>query len=213
MGIGHRGDKTNSRNFEFIPKMETKMVKGTFQVSESSLESVQDFINGLGGQIFVERTLKFEDLGLAEIDKNQVQCLVCSRIYTGKPSDAKGNAIKHFKKSHLEKNPLETQKVQCPRCPEEVPKSNMNVHMDQKHEVKKFDQLMKRSFQPGQPQPGTSGMPPKQTAKRAKKTIKTELEVDPLTATEDDFNNNMVKIEKKELEVDPHTATEDTSWR
>ena len=74
----------------------------------------------------------------------------------------------------------------------------MNVHMDQKHEVKKFDQLMKRSFQPGQPEPDTSEMPPKKTAKRARKTIKTELKADPPTATADDFNNNMVKIEKNE---------------
>merc|ERR1739838_51848 len=191
MGSGHRGDKTNSRNFEFIPKMETKMVKGTFQVSESSLESVQDFINGLGGQIFVERPLKFEDLGLAEIENNQIQCLACSRTFRAKRRfDARRNAASHFKTKHLEKNPHETSKVQCPRCSEEVPKSNMNAHMEQKHEVKKFDQLMKRSYQPGQPEPGTSGMPPKHTAKKAKKTIKTELKADPLTTTADDSNNN-----------------------
>ena len=49
-----------------------------------------------------------------------------------------------------------------------------------------------------QPEPGTSEMPPKKTAKRARKTIKTELKADPPTATADDFNNNMVKIEKNE---------------
>ena len=176
--------------------METKSVKFTGEISEPDLESVEAFINGLGGQIFVERPLKFEDLGLAEIENNQIQCLACSRTFGGKRCDARKSAARHFKNLHLEKNPHETPKIQCPRCSEEVPKSNMNVHMEQKHEVKKFDQLMKRSYQPGQPEPGTSEMPPKKTAKRAKKTIKMELEVDPLTATEDDFNNNMVKIEK-----------------
>jgi len=214
--------------------METKSVEFTGKISEPDLESVEAFINGLGGQIFVERPLKFEDLGLAEIENDQFQCLACSRTFGAKRRwDARRNAVRHFKTLHLEKNPHETPKIQCPRCSEEVPKSNMNAHMEQKHEVKKFDQLMKRSFQPGQPEPGISGVPPKQTAKRAKKTINTELKADPLTTTADDSNNNMVKIDqpepgtsemppkktskrakktiKTELEANPLTTTADDS--
>merc|ERR1711874_277785 len=58
--------------------------------------------------------------------------------------------------------------------------------MDQKHSVKKFDQMLKRSFQPG-----TSEIPPKKAAK-------TKLKRGPLasTSTMVDFNNNKVKIEK-----------------
>jgi len=173
--------------------METKTVKGTFEISESNLESLVASVNDLGGQIFVEKALKFEDLGLVEIEKNQVQCLACSHIFNG--NYARYNAAKHFKKSHTDTNPRETQKMECPRCNEEVSKSNMNVHMDQKHGVKKFDQLLKRSY------PGTSGIPPKKAAKTKlekppKKAAKTKLERDPLASTSVDFNNNKVKIEK-----------------
>merc|ERR1712025_1547167 len=182
--------------------MESKMVNCTIEISESNLESLEAFVNDLGGKIFVEKALKFEDLGLVEIDKTQVQCLACSQIFNG--NYAKGNATKHFKKSHTGTNPRETQKIQCPRseCNEEVSKSNMNVHMDKKYGVKKFDQMLKRSFQPG-----TSKVPPKKAAKtKLKKGSLASTMVDfndnkvkieeNLTLSTDDFNNNKIKIEK-----------------
>ena len=41
--------------------METKMVNVTIQISESCLEWLIASVNDRGGQIFVEKALKFED--------------------------------------------------------------------------------------------------------------------------------------------------------
>ena len=35
--------------------------------------------------------------------------------------------------------PVES-KVQCPRCPEEIAKSSLNSHMDEKHQLKNCNQ-------------------------------------------------------------------------
>ena len=45
---------------------------------------------------------------------------------------------------HIEKfqadRPVEL-KVQCPRCSEEMAKSSLNSHMDQKHQLENFNQI------------------------------------------------------------------------
>ena len=38
--------------------------------------------------------------------------------------------------------------IQCPRCNDEMSKSDLNSHMGAKHEVENFDQMLKRSFKP-----------------------------------------------------------------
>ena len=52
---------------------------------------------------------------------------------------AKSNSAVHFKKFHTDR-PVES-KVQCPRCPEEMAKSSLNSHMDQKHQLENFNQI------------------------------------------------------------------------
>merc|ERR1712166_1139677 len=95
-------------------------------------------------QFSISKPLKFEDLGLAATEDGQFQCLACSKTFKGKFS--KGNAAAHFKKFHTDR-PVESS-VQCPRCPEEMAKSSLNSHMEQKHELKNFNQLLKRSYLP-----------------------------------------------------------------
>ena len=132
-------------------KMEAKVMQNLLQnsveitvnVEESRLADYQKLSEDYGVlQFSISKPLKFEDLGLAALEDGQFQCLACSKIFKGKFS--KGNSAAHFKKFHTDR-PVES-KVQCPRCPEEMAKSTLNSHMEQKHQLKNFNQLLKRSF-------------------------------------------------------------------
>ena len=78
-------------------KMEGQIVEFTGQIEELKLDHLKLFINDLGGQISVQKQLKFEDLGLAEVEKGIFQCLVCSKVIK-----RKDNAVTHFKKLHTD---------------------------------------------------------------------------------------------------------------
>jgi len=188
--------------------MAGKIVKfgADFEISESGVEVFTQALLSLteeyGGSVFVQKDLKFEDLGLVELEKNTFQCLVCSRIM-GPSRDAKSNMTKHFKKLHVKENQLE-RKVECPRCPEEVPKSGLNPHMDQKHGIKNFKQLAKRSFQPGVDASKNS----------ANKKPKITLDSDDKNPLSQDLNNNKTKTKqagvkkgsKKNSKQEPDTS-------
>ena len=134
-------------------------VEITVNVEESRLADYQKYSQDFGVlQFSVSKPLKFEDLGLAAIEDGQFQCLACSKIFKGKFS--KGNSAAHFKKFHTDR-PLESS-VQCPRCPEEMAKSGLNSQMEQKHNLKNFNQLLKRSYQPDASE--LSGKMPKTTS-------------------------------------------------
>ena len=72
-----------------------RIVECTVQIEELQLDHLKLFINDLGGQISVQTQLKFEDLGLAEVEKGIFQCLVCSKVIK-----RKDHAVTHFKKLH-----------------------------------------------------------------------------------------------------------------
>ena len=57
--------------------MEEEIVEFNGQIKKSKLGQLQVSINNLGGQFTVPKQLKFEDLGLAEVEKENFQCLVC----------------------------------------------------------------------------------------------------------------------------------------
>merc|ERR1712228_433119 len=200
-----------------FPKKMAEVVKfdANFEISKSNEEAftqaLSSIVNEYGGQISIIKDPKFEDLGLVEIEKKKFQCLICSKI-----QNSKFNAVRHLKTVHLKENQLE-RKIQCPRCSEEVPKSGMNPHMDLKHGVKNFNQLLKRSFQPeAEPDSSenSSNKKPKKTKAGPKKSkkqgIKDEGEinmpkmildndgVDPLNS---DLNNNETKPTKATLKV------------
>jgi len=188
--------------------MAGKVIKfdANIEISESGVEAFTQALLSVadehGGSIFFQRDLKFEDLGVVELEKNTYQCLICSKI-CGPSKDAKGNITKHFKRNHKKENQLE-RKVECPRCPEEVPKSGLNPHMDQKHGIKNFKQLAKRSFQPGEDAPKNS------SSKKPKMTLDND-DTDPLTQ---DLNNNKTKTKqagvkkgsKKNTKQEPDTS-------
>jgi len=162
--------------------MEGQIVEFTGQIEELKLDHLKLFINDLGGQISVQKQLKFEDLGLAEVEKGIFQCLVCSKVIK-----RKDNAVTHFKKLHTDQAELT---CQCPRCDIEIPKSKLNQHMDQAHGIKMFNQLIKQNFQPDTPR------------------LRPFLDNDPLTTAiyqsqilfQEDFNNNDVKTEQESEE-------------
>ena len=85
-------------------------------------------VTSLEGQMSVQKQMKFKDLGLAEVEKGNFQCLVCSKMIK-----RKDHAIRHFKKIHTDQTELT---CQCPRCDLEMPKSKLNQHMDQVHDIK-----------------------------------------------------------------------------
>merc|ERR1711973_352053 len=164
-------------------KMETKKVYCNIVIDETAFEIVKGFIEELGGQIAEEKQLKFEDLGLAEIEgqKGHYQCLVCSSTFNWKNS-----AVFHFKKFHIKQTDL---KIQCPRCNAEIHKSSLNSHMEQVHKVKKFNQLLKRSFQPS-----ASRDAPSSSQSIPTKIAKVEEQIDPLDMVPKEAN---VKFEEQ----------------
>ena len=187
--------------------METKMqnllqnsVEITVNVEESRLADYQKLSEDYGVlQFSVSKPLKFEDLGLAAIDDGQFQCLACSKIFKGKFS--KGNSAAHFKKFHTDR-PLESS-VQCPRCPEEMAKSSLNSHMEQKHQLKNFNQLLKRSFivsnaQGSVQEPAYASENIVATRKLPKSTRFKHLYNDPLSLGKlGDFSNNDANIKEE----------------
>ena len=119
-----------------------KAVEVTVNIEESRLPDFQNYVEAYGVlQFSISKPLKFEDLGLAAIENGYFQCLACSKTFKWKQS-----AVLHFKNFHTDR-PLES-KVQCPRCSDELAKSALNSHMEQKHQLKNFNQLLKRSYIP-----------------------------------------------------------------
>ena len=119
-----------------------KSVEVTVNIEESRLPDFQNYVEAYGVlQFSISKPLKFEDLGLAAIENGYFQCLACSKTFKWKQS-----AVLHFKNFHTDR-PLES-KVQCPRCSDELAKSALNSHMEQKHQLKNFNQLLKRSYIP-----------------------------------------------------------------
>ena len=168
-------------------------VEITVNVEESRLADYQKLSEDYGVlQFSISKPLKFEDLGLAALEDGQFQCLACSKIFKGKFS--KGNSAAHFKKFHTDR-PLESS-VQCPRCPEEMAKSSLNSHMEQKHQLKNFNQLLKRSYLPDSSEHSVDkGKMPKTTFVGTFK--------DPLSLEPEDSRNNNVNIDhiKEEFNI------------
>jgi len=110
-------------------------------VESSQISAFTALADELGVTITFEKPIKFEDLGLAELEKGQFQCLMCSKLI-----NRKARAVEHFKKFHTEiKEPMEP----CPRCDAEIAKSKFQMHMEKSHEINaNFKLMMKRSFQP-----------------------------------------------------------------
>jgi len=80
---------------------ETETIGGNFAISSPHFESLVGYVNDRGGKIFEEKQLKLEELGLAELEDqpDHFQCLVCSKIIK-----VKGNAVRHFRKLHTNRN-------------------------------------------------------------------------------------------------------------
>ena len=57
-------------------KMDDKIV-GTVMVESSQMSAFTALADELGVTITFEKPIKFEDLGLAELEKGQFQCLMC----------------------------------------------------------------------------------------------------------------------------------------
>ena len=78
-------------------------------ISQQVLESLKTFVITSGGQICVEKPLKFENLGFLKVEdqENSFKCLVCSKILKWKH-----NVITHLKNLHGNQKDL---KIPCPR--------------------------------------------------------------------------------------------------
>ena len=175
-------------------------VEITVKVEESRLADYQKYAEDFGVlELSISKPLKFEDLGLSAIENGDFQCLACSKTFKGKC--AKGNSAVHFKKFHADR-PVES-KVQCPRCPEEMAKSSLNSHMDQKHQLKNFNQLLKRSYLPDAQgsvqEPAYASENSVAKRKMPKSTRFQHLYNDPLSSLgkQEDFGNNNAKIKVK----------------
>merc|ERR1711862_511162 len=79
----------------------------------------------------------------------------------------------------------------------EMPKSKLNEHMDKAHEIKAFNQMIKRNFKP------------ETQTKHPTKISKLFLESDPLTMTHGDFNNNNIKTEQPDQEFEKKMIQEE----
>jgi uncharacterized C2H2 Zn-finger protein len=171
---------------------------------EPTLAAITNLTEELGVPTSISKHLKFDDLGLASMDNGEFQCLACSKTFKFKAS-----ANRHYKNMHAYQN--QSQLVQCPRCNDEMFKSDLNSHMETKHGVENFDQMMKRSFKPPITPENLAKKVPKKKIKRdpiRRDLIKRELfKRDPIkrdlsNLTQDvwqeDYNNNIVTIEDNE---------------
>ena len=112
--------------------MEDEIVDVNIKIEESKLATLSMTVTSLGGQMSVQKQMKFKDLGLAEVEKGNFQCLLCSKMIK-----RKDHAIRHFKKIHTDQTELT---CQCPRCDLEMPKSKLNQHMDHRAATVNFSQ-------------------------------------------------------------------------
>ena len=206
----------NEAHYE-TSKMKVEITVEADDVSyEPTLAAITNLTEELGVPTSISKHLKFDDLGLASMDNGEFQCLACSRTFKFKAS-----ANRHYKNMHAYQN--QSQLVQCPRCNDEMFKSDLNSHMEAKHGVENFDQMMKRSFKPPiTPENLAKKLPLKKKIKRdpirrdlvkrepiRRDLIKRELfKVDPIKRDlsnltqdiwqEDYNNNNIVTIENDE---------------
>jgi len=116
-------------------------IEGTVMVESSQMSAFTALADELGVTITFEKPIKFEDLGLAELEKDKFQCLMCSKLI-----NRKARAVELFKKFHTE---IKVIMERCPRCDAEIAKSKFQTHMEKCHEINaNFKLMMKRSFQP-----------------------------------------------------------------
>ena len=118
-------------------------VEISIKVDESKVAAYQKLAEDLGDEISITKPIKFEDLGLSPMENGQFQCLACSKILSRKQT-----AVHHYKKLHISSTNQVDYKIQCPRCSQEIAKSALNSHMNQKHGIENFRQFYKRSFLP-----------------------------------------------------------------
>jgi len=171
---------------------------GNFEIDNLHLESLDAFVEVLGGQISVVRQLKFQDMDLAEVEgqKGHFQCLVCYKVIK-----RKDHAISHFKKFHYPEAKRIEMKIQCPRCNTEMAKSNLNPHMEKEHGLKNFNKLVKNSFIPS----NSKGVTSSNSGSVTKKTIKKKGKGDPIALAieqagfEDLNNSNPGSVTKKTI--------------
>ena len=57
--------------------MEDEIVDVNIKIEELKLATLSMTVANLGGQMSVQKQMKFKDLGLAEVEKGNFQCLVC----------------------------------------------------------------------------------------------------------------------------------------
>lgn len=105
------------------------------KVDESKVAAYQKLAEDLGDEISITKPLKFEDLGLSPMQNGKFQCLACSKILSRKQT-----AVDHYKKLHTSSTNQFEYKIQCPRCSQEIAKSALNSHMNQKHGIENFRQ-------------------------------------------------------------------------
>ena len=190
-------------------KMKVEITVESDDVSyEATLAAITNLTEELGVPTSISKHLKFDDLGLAVMENGEFQCLACSRTFKFKAS-----ANRHYRNMHGYQDQSEW--VQCPRCNDEMSKSDLNSHMEAKHGVENFDQMLKRSFKPNISTGNLAKKVPKKKIKRdpvrrepvRRDLIKRELfKRDPIkrdlsNLTQDiwqkyDNNNNIAEIEE-----------------
>ena len=115
----------NEAHYE-TSKMKVEITVEADDVSyEPTLAAITNLTEELGVPTSISKHLKFDDLGLASMDNGEFQCLACSRTFKFKAS-----ANRHYKNMHAYQN--QSQLVQCPRCNDEMFKSDLNSHMEAK---------------------------------------------------------------------------------
>ena len=92
-----------------LEKIDVEKVYCNIVISQPNLEPLKTFVISSGGQISVEKPLKFENLGFLKVEdqENSFKCLVCSKILKWKH-----NVITHLKNLHGNQKDL---KIPCPR--------------------------------------------------------------------------------------------------
>ena len=131
------------KDFSFILNKKTsKMEVEIFiKVDKSKVPAYQTFADDRGDEISIFKFMKFDDVGLLLMENGEFQCLACSTILPGRQI-----AVNHFK--HFHSNSADCM-IKCPMCYQDILKSALNCHMNQKHGIDNiFFKVFKRSFLP-----------------------------------------------------------------
>ena len=112
------------------------------KVDKSKVPEYQTFADDRGDEVSISKWMMFDDVGLLLMENGEFQCLACSLTFISKRT-----AVYHYNHFHSKSaNELDCM-IKCHMCYQEILKSALNCHMNQKHGIDNiFFKIFKKSL-------------------------------------------------------------------